>query len=117
MTMKKIILFVSAALPIGAPTFAQNSPLPERQMLQKKVFYAYSEAIASPDSVYHLNLRQQDVADLTPAIARLRRLQYANMMKNRIEALPPEIGELGMLQTLLLRQNRLTTLPAEIGGL
>mmetsp|Transcript_6873 Transcript_6873/g.19913 ORF Transcript_6873/g.19913 Transcript_6873/m.19913 type:complete len:262 (-) Transcript_6873:126-911(-) len=98
-----------------------------------------SDKIANLRLLNELNLENNALADLPPAIGELRCLRVLNLNFNKLTALPEEIGQCTMIEQLLctnnvlvkfpesvincialtvlnLRCNRLTSVPLELGG-
>jgi len=105
-----------------------------------KQYTSLEDALANPDSVYSLKLKEHlksvpkevfiafpnlieldlsknRLKEIPAEIQSLKKLKRLILFKNRIEELPPQIGELVDLEELIINQNELTTLPAEIGKL
>lgn len=117
---------------------AQNVNLDNLDRIRQ--YTTLDEALANPDSVYSLKLKQNlktipaevfvafpnlveldlsknRIKELPADIQLLKKLKRLILFKNKIEELPPQIGELTDLEELIVNQNELTTLPAEIGKL
>jgi internalin A len=79
--------------------------------------------VTVPQEVFRLrNLSELDLHDnkirvLSPAIADLSDLMELNLDSNQLVTLPPEIGQLSHLLTLKVESNELKALPEEVGQL
>jgi hypothetical protein len=76
-----------------------------------------ADALAAPQQVRRLFLRDQHLHALPPQIATLTRLQHLTVDVNVLTQLPDELGELAELRSLEVSRNRLSTLPDSLGGL
>ncbi len=118
-----------------------DSPLLNGMQLEReKWYYSIEEAVANPEKVYKLALRdkhlkaipkevfyltnlqtldlsENNIKSIPPEIGNLRRLQTLNFYDNKIKVLPPEMQELGNLQALYVASNYLTEIPAWVGGM
>jgi Leucine-rich repeat (LRR) protein len=119
-----------------------NIPLISEADLRKaKKYESIEEALAEPDKVYHLSLREQkldklpedlfklkhlqkidlsfnrEMTSLDPRIGKLKNLQYISLHSCKLTSLPKEIGSLPNLETLIVESNKLGSVPAEIGNL
>lgn len=119
-----------------------NIPLISASELRKaKKYESIEEALAEPDKVYHLSLREKklsalpedlfklkhlqrldlsfnrDMTSLDPRIGKLKNLQYISLHSCKLTSLPKEIGSLPNLETLIIESNKLASVPAEIGNL
>lgn len=75
------------------------------------------EALKQPEKVHSLRLRNQEIKQLPPDIARLTNLRLLDVSGTLIEALPPEIGQCKELRSLIANASRLEEVPPEIGQL
>ncbi|WP_299458561.1 leucine-rich repeat domain-containing protein [uncultured Microscilla sp.] len=121
---------------------AWNIPLISDADLRKaKKYESIEEALAEPDKVYHLSLREKklsalpeelfklkhlqrldlafnrDMTSLDPRIGKLKNLQYISLHSCKLTSLPKEIGSLPNLEVLIVESNKLASIPAEIGQL
>lgn len=79
--------------------------------------YSLQRAVAQPEKTEVLNLRSQDLAELSPDVGRLVHTRFVNLMKNNLQQLPVSLGLCTALEVLLLGGNPLTALPNELGDL
>ena len=76
-----------------------------------------ADALAKPQQVTRLFLRDQHLRALPPQIATLTRLQHLTADVNALTQLPDELGDLAELRSLDVSRNRLSTLPDSLEGL
>lgn len=123
---------------LSLTAMGQKQTMPEVEVL--RVYTTLSEALANPDSVYRLRLREKltkvpdevftafpnlleldlgrnRLRDLPTTIGVLKKLKRFIADRNKLTTLPKEIGDMENLQELILNRNELTHLPTDIGRL
>lgn len=75
------------------------------------------QALANPDDVRVLKIKNKNLQTLPPEIGALKNLEYLDLQYNGLNELPPEIGGLKRLEFIYLNNNELDTIPNEIGKL
>ena len=68
-------------------------------------------------AVTHLNVSENQLPTLPPAISSLQKLRVINASDNQLTSLPDEIGDCVALEELLLFKNQLKKLPSTLGKL
>ncbi len=78
-----------------------------------------ADALQQPDTTTRLDLRNQNLSELPPALFELTELEVLHLSGNPLETLPPRIGELHNLRELTLgdEARTLTSLPRTLGDL
>uniref|UniRef100_A0A914YXR2 Uncharacterized protein n=1 Tax=Panagrolaimus superbus TaxID=310955 RepID=A0A914YXR2_9BILA len=72
------------------------------------------EMIVLPESVLHLNLARNKLANIPASVANLKKLVYANFSHNKIDSNTPFSLQTESLETLDLSSNNLDTVPMKI---
>ena len=86
-------------------------------MADKKIYRSLTEALAEPEQVYRLSLRNNRIRSLPKEISRLTNLRELDISGSLLTSLPEEIGELRELRVITGNASRLTSLPAALGRL
>lgn len=73
--------------------------------------------IFTPADLQSLQLQENNLVALSPAISWARNLRQLRLFSNQLVVLPDEIGDLPRLEMLWLHDNHLVALPATVGKL
>lgn len=73
--------------------------------------------IFTPADLQSLQLHENNLVSLSPAISWARNLRQLRLFSNQLVSLPDEIGDLPRLEMLWLHDNHLVALPATVGNL
>jgi hypothetical protein len=73
--------------------------------------------IFTPADLLSLQLQENNLVALSPAISWARNLRQLRLFSNQLVVLPDEIGDLPRLEMLWLHDNHLVALPATVGKL
>jgi Leucine-rich repeat (LRR) protein len=73
--------------------------------------------IFTPGDLQSLQLQENNLVALSPAISWARNLRQLRLFSNQLVMLPEEIGLLPRLEMLWLHDNHLTAIPASVGNL
>ncbi len=79
-----------------------------------KYYTSIKEAMLEPDSVYALDLTNQNLILLPEEIVHFKNLAWLRANNNQLRSLPEWIGDLSKLEDLYLNNNQLTSLPESI---
>lgn len=77
-------------------------------------YTSMKEALVSPDSVYILVLKRDNLTELPRNLYKLKNLRVLNLCANKFTSLSPDIAKLTQLEELDLSNNKLTALPDSI---
>jgi len=86
-------------------------------MTSCKTYRNLDKALANPDDVIVLKIKNKNLQELPPEISTLKNLKTLYLFRDKLTVIPKEIGELENLETLILSSNKLTSLPTEMGNL
>ena len=73
--------------------------------------------VFTPDDLQSLQLQENNLVALSPAICWARNLRQLRLFSNQLITLPDEIGDLPRLEMLWLHDNHLLAVPATVGKL
>lgn len=77
-------------------------------------FYSLEAALAQPEAVTKLDLRNQNLTELDPRIEQCYNLEVLHLGGNQLTDLPLELQRCMRLHTLALNNNQLTRLPVVV---
>ena len=84
---------------------------------RSKNYKDLNEALAKPDSVQWLTLRDQGLQSFPKEILQFKNLRYLDLSQNKIESLPGNIGSLVQLTYVDLSGNSIAELPSSFANL
>lgn len=119
--MKRVYLLIAfvcaSSFAIGQQSVEgqkKNAPAPS---IRIEGFYAsLASALAEPEKVISLDLKNQGLTEIPKEILRFPNLERLDVAHNNITELPDFIGQLDQLKGLYLGSNQLSQLPDAIGN-